>query len=176
MNAGRAPSGLLRQIDPARLGEDTAQRVADHVARLSLLISPRYEAIVREVSPGSYTDISHSVQTLSAYARDGVPLDAPVHEYLVSLVPLYQAPCGDAPVDLDDEADATTELGTVIRAAIARDLLDKGGSLTTAQLATLGSVTPQQVRHLGREGELQIEDGLISASECRRWLGARGLR
>lgn len=167
--SGRAPSGLLRQIDPARLGEEVQAQARDHVHTLALAVG--YEAQLVEYGPG----IRHAVQTLAAYARDGVPLDAPVHEYLVSLIPLYQAPLGDAPVDLDDEADATTELGTVIRAALAREQLDAGRALTAAQLATLGSVTPAQVRHLGREGELWVEDGLISAAECRRWLGARGV-
>ena len=172
----RPASGLLREIDPDTLAADIESAVLNHVGSLGLELSPRYTLRVDEAASTSYTQIGEAVRRLARYACHGTRLDASVHEYLISLIPLYSAVYGDTDVDgIQEDADPTTALGAVIAAAVAREALSIGEAITTARLAVLASITPHQIRHLGREGEIAIADGRIAADECARWLGARGV-
>jgi hypothetical protein len=118
-----------------------------------------------------------TVLDLAAYAISGNGLDAPVQEYLVSLIPLWSSVAGGA-TDIDGlqaEADPETPLGLVVCAAVARELLELGRSISAVQLAALACLSATQVRQLARSGELVLDDGEIAAKEARRWLGARGV-
>lgn len=178
----------LHELTPERVALDVARASCDHVVDLTMrLLSPVCEGpwLPRgqdvDVSLRS-TQIYLTVLDLAAYAIRGTALDAPVQEYLISLVPAHQSALGsDADVDgLADDADPSTPLGLVIAAALAREALDAGRPLTSAQLAVLGGVSASYVRRLVSSGELgRPGDGghggghTIRAREARRWLDER---
>jgi hypothetical protein len=122
------------------------------------------------------------VRALAGYARGEHELDAPVQEYLSSLVPLYLAALGQA--GEPDGEELTTELGVVIHAAGGREALERkpprklpAPTLSTLQLAALGGMAQRAVAALCRAGELEAEQDAngwrASAKEARRWLATR---
>lgn len=165
----------LSQLDPDALAQEIEQRLIDHVVGLGLQLDPGVEVRVRDRREGAFTQIGESVRSLARYARDGGTLDADVHEYLVSLIPLYAAPLGDAPTDVGEDADPSTPLGCAMIAALAREAIGEGRGISAVQIATLASCDAAHVRLLARQGELALADGEVAAREAKRWLSGRGV-
>lgn len=169
----------LAQIDPQAVARDVAQSVLDHIGHVQLQLLG-----VEHISPQpepEHTEIYRVVRTLAHYAVHGGELDASVHEYLISLVPLYSAVIGEErDVDGMLDADPETDLGCVIAGALARERLAlRREPLTTRDLAVLGGLAQDAVGLLIRRGELageRAEGGWrVSPKEARRWLRARGV-
>lgn len=165
---------VLPRIDPAALAIETARTAVDHVLRLQMDLFGLEEASAPDPQ---HTEIRRTVQRLAHYAVTGDALDAPVAEYLISLIPLWSAAEGNgSDVDVGRDADPDTELGLVIVAALAREQLDTGiEPLTTAQLAALSGSSQRLVQQLVASGELAAEDGAVAPAEARRWLAARAV-
>jgi hypothetical protein len=180
----------LADLTPETVALDVARASHDHVVDLTMrLLAPSCEGpwLPRgqdiDASLRS-TQIYLTVLDLAAYAIRGEPLDAPVQEYLISLIPLYSTAVG-ADVDVDglaSDADPQTPLGLVIAAALARSELAAKRPLTTAQLAVLGGVSEAYVRRLVTSGELGRARGggsgpgqghRVSARDAERWLRSR---
>lgn len=173
----------LSTIDPAQLALDVARGAQDHLVHLLFAFASP------DAPPPDLWQLRHTVSTLAAYAVHGAALDAPVQEYLLSLLPLWTYAMGasssvDTPEfdralagDLDDlDDDWRGRLVLVMVAAIGRETLAKARStVSVAQLAALASMSPDSVRLLGRKGEIVIDEGDVSGKEARRWLGARGV-
>jgi len=133
---------------------------------------------VYDGSDWAHTTAGHAVYCLTRYAQRGDPLDADVHEYLVSLIPL------DAPEIDDLSSDVDGPLALVCQAALAREAIDGGHRVGTVWLAALAGVTPLRVRQLAAAGEIAAqlvesdrgrERYEVKAAEARRWLSARGV-
>lgn len=167
---------VLGKIDPEALALKTARTAVDHVVSLQMGLFS-----INNVSAPDpqHTEIYRTVHRLAHHAVTGEPLDAPVQEYLISLIPLYSAALGEGTRDVDGllgDADPETELGLVISAAVAREQLDIGlEPLTVAQLAALSGISQRQVRQLGATGELAVTEGEVQPAEARRWLASRGV-
>lgn len=166
----------LRDLDPTVVARQVAQQVLDHIVSLSMqLVSVHH---IPQLPEPEQTEIYRVVRVLAGYARGDHALDASVHEYLISLIPLWQAPLGEVDVDLlAEEVDPRTDLGLVIRAALARERLAEGKTLRTGDLAALGGMAQPAVALLLRQGEIRGERGedgwAVRANEARRWLQTR---
>lgn len=118
--------------------------------------------------------LGHAVYALARYAQHGAPLDAPVEEYLITLLGAHVEA-----VDEDLDEDPSSDLGVVVRAALAREAVERGLRVGTARLATLAGLTQGRIRQLVTAGELQATkeggDLSIAARDARQWLGARGV-
>lgn len=164
----------LSQLVPEQVAEDTAHRALEHVCNLTMsLLSPTAE--LRGSMKPRETQIFETVRSLAHYAIHGRGLDADVHEYLVSLIPLYTSVAGgDASVDgISDEADPETPLGLVICAALARERIDSNGSLHAVDIAALADLSATQVRLLMRTGEIPARENTVTAKNAKRFLQAR---
>ena len=177
----------LADIDPAALAQATVAEVLDRAWRiLSSLDVGRYLIVeastsgdLRPVkSDGSdwqRSVVGHAVYCLTRYAQRGEALDADVHEYMVSLIPAEHP-------GLDDlEPDATTELGLVCQAALARERIEACFSIGTTWLAALAGLTRGRIQQLVTSGEIASTldasgDTVIPAVDARRWLAYRGVR
>lgn len=176
---GRPPNRVLQSISPEQLAKDVAEALEAHVGSMAFHVG---KTLV-DMGP---SEIRSSVHALAHYAIHGGALDAPVEEYLVSMLPLWMRASDGASVatpefDDIDKADPSTwvgQLALVMRAAVGRELLDHGYPVAPAELAVLGGVTSHHVRLLLRTGELDgIDDGsrwTIPAESARRWLILRG--
>lgn len=173
----------LASIDPAALAAAVTRGAQEHLTRLAFAWgSP-------DAPPLDCWQLTHTVHSLASYAVAGARLDAPVQEYLISLLPLWTYAAGGAGVetpefdrayggDLDSlDRDWRGELVLVMVAAIGRERVAAGEPVTVAQLAALGSMSPDAVRLLGRKGELALSGDPLEcdADEARRWLSARGV-
>jgi hypothetical protein len=78
--------------------------------------------------------------------------------------------------DLAGEGEAESAIQLVMRAALARDLVDRRQPVPIAWLAALGACSVKRARNLGSAGELAVDGGEVRAAEARRWLGVRGVR
>ena len=161
----------LSTIDPAKLARDTVRDAIDRIHGMLFALAPQatYRLELDDREPES-TTVGHAVASLVLYAQGRARLDADVHEYCITLIPV----AGDA---LDDSGtpDPMTPLGLVVAAALARERIEGGSPVSTTQLAILGDVTPGRVRQLVASGELVAPDGQVMPTEARRWLGARGV-
>lgn len=171
----------LSEIDPQTLAVETLRRAYDDAHRVLMELSPMsvvdpitsggaslWAAV--EASPTSSV-AGHAIVALTHYAQSGAPLDADVHEYCVSLIPV----AGEA---LDDvsEPDPRTPLGLVVSAALAREAIDRGLSVPLPRLGHLAGIGGSGMRMLVQRGELaRDEDDRIAAADARRWLDARGV-
>jgi hypothetical protein len=82
----------LRDIDPSALARDIAGRALQHILSQETSLV-RVDAIPS--LPGAeQAEIYRVVRALAGYARGEHELDAPVQDYLVSLVPLYLSVIG----------------------------------------------------------------------------------
>ena len=167
----------LADIDARTLARDTLQEALAQVDRILFGIAPFSSYVVTDTDgkPLRADNVEGSVAgdavlALVRYAQTGAGMDAPVSEYGISLIPV-------APDALDEscEPDPKTPLGLVVTAALARERIGEGGSVTTSQLAHLASVTPGYIRQLVAKGELEAEDNEIGASAAKRFLSARGV-
>lgn len=167
----------LPRIDPAALALETARTAIDHLARLQMGLLG-IDHLSSSPEPPR-TEIYGTVLRLAHYAVTGEQLDAPVAEYLISLIPLYSAALGEGTADVDGlvaDADPETELGLVIAAAQAREQLDQGVvHLSLGQLATLSGLSRRQLQQLASSGEIVADEGSVAPSEARRWLAARAV-
>ena len=130
-------------------------------------------------------DLEYSVRTLAEYAVHGGRLDAPVQEYLISMLPIWSRASDGTAVttpeyDDPDTVDSTRWLGQlvlVMRAAEGREAIEAGQAVGSAELAILGGVSSRHVRHLLRSGEIKGKDDgrrwSIPAKEAKRWLATR---
>lgn len=76
----------------------------------------------------------------------------------------------------DDPGHAVVDaLDVVMVVALARARIETGKSVTARQLAALAGCDPNHVRLVAREDKLKIHDGVIRASEAKRWLVERAL-
>ena len=176
----------LADIDPAALAQATVAEVFDRAGRIlsSLDVgryvvaeSGAYGALSPAKADGSgwqRSVVGHAVYCLTRYAQTGEAMDADVHEYLVSLIPAEDP-------GLDDlEPDATTELGLVCQAALARERIEACFSIGTTWLAALAGLTRGRIQQLVTSGEIASTldasgDTVIPAVDARRWLGSRGV-
>lgn len=157
-------------IDPVTLARETVRAAADRVRALAMAIDVRVKCALTYDMPDELTTLGHAVQCLVRYARDGAALDAPLSEYLISVVS-----CEDEINDAQTK-DPKTPLGQIIAAAQARDDAERGEPVRMVGLACLAGVAPSRVGQLVAGGELrQSERGYVRADDARRWLGARGV-
>ena len=174
----RPSSMTLASIDPAQLARDVADAVIGHIHHVAFSVG----LTCQTMGP---CDIEFSVRVLAHYAVHGGELDAPVQEYLISMLPIWSRASDGTAVttpeyDDPDTVDSTRWLGQlvlVMRAAEGREAIAEGQDVGPAELAILGGVSSRHVRHLLRGGEIAGEDDgrrwSISAEEARRWLATR---
>lgn len=169
----------LNQINPEELGALVQKRVEEHVFNLALKIGLEIRGYSTPIP-----QLALSLTDLANYAKLGAPLDAPVEEYLISVAPVVWLRAADGSFFETKEFDEASpdkllpgewldELVLVMRAAVAREKLDQGESLTPAELAILASASAIAVRALCRDGEIRAtnDDGWrIPAEECRRYI------
>lgn len=186
----------LAAIDPQRLAAEVCAGVLDYAAHLLLSVATSAAGQWRLPEPDGLLDLRYTVVTLAGYAQGRHGLDAPVEEYLISLLPLWQYPAHargsvDTPEydramrgDLDDLADDWRgQLCLVMVAATGREAMSAGRPVSVAQLAALAGVSPDHVRLLARRGELDLSGGAhltgaplaADAATARRWLSGRGV-
>lgn len=176
----------LRDADPHTVALDTARQTLDHVTSLCISLSPIGEVRTPQIDRADLErcELYLSTRRLAQYAVHGGELDAPVQEYLISLIPCYSAAVGSGTAEIDGlvEAQPETALGLVIAAAVAREAMDNGKSVTPAQLAVLAGIDRQRVLQLITSGDMpgakQEPDGrrgwTIAARSARKWLSIRG--
>jgi hypothetical protein len=111
-----------------------------------------------------------AVVRLVQYAQNGAELDAPVQEYAITLMDF----AGEALDDATDPSPATA-LGAVLAAALGREAIGNGQTVTTTQLALLAGVTPQYVRRMVSAGEVAASGSTVAAKAARQWLSGRGV-
>jgi hypothetical protein len=168
----------LYTIDPAELAKEVADAVIGHIHHVAFSVGLTCQ-------PMGPCDLEFSVRVLAHYAIHGGELDAPVQEYLISMLPIWSR-ASDGPsvttpeYDDPDTVDATRWLGQrvlVMRAAEGRERIDAGQDVGPAELAILGGVSSRHVRHLLRSGEIKGKDDgrrwSVAATEARRWLATR---
>jgi len=168
----------LNAIDPAALALETAQRMRDHITSQLFHVTAIGQNIQFDVTDDDLrqSEMYHAVRTLAGYARGDHGLDAPVQEYLISLIPLWMAPIGQSDADgIAKDADPDTELGIVICAGVARELIEQGRAVSSAQLAALASLSQRAVQQLVKAEEIPSDKDGVSAKDARRWLAARGV-
>jgi hypothetical protein len=175
----------LRDVVPSTVALETCTALLDHITSACIPLSPIGEVRTPQISHEDLTrcELYLSTRTLAQYAVHGGELDAPVQEYLISLIPLYSAALGAGTAEVDGlvESEPETALGLVIAAAVAREALAQGQAVTPAQLAILGCVDRVRVLQLIAAGDLpgarRTKDGRawqISAKGARQWLESRG--
>lgn len=184
----------LNTIHPDVIAMDVASRVADHVSGLILsLLRPAYDGMHTPQKRRKHEDLLRetqiywTVRALANYAVGKALLDAPVHEYLISLIPLYQSAVGNGTEDVDGLVDHEPEsaLGVVIAAARAREKLSTHEPLTVGDVAVLASCHRDHVTLLASKGEIpgayrvdgkRGKEWRFSALEVHEWLQARGCK
>jgi len=170
----------LRDLDP----HDVAEQA--HAAAIGLATTLAI-ATGHDLVPGGLSDIRLAAHVVAHYARAGsLPDDAPLQEYLISLLPLYVTASGSGSVsipELDQSIEPATPWGLVIVAAVARERLAAGRPLTHAQPAVLASMSPGRLSQLAaagdaprrRQGGRDARQRLYTAAGCVAWLRARGV-
>jgi len=192
----------LNDIDPDSVASELASLfLAKARILVSVLLSPAYgltPLVANESSEDLLrsTELFHALKRVSLYAVYGVELDAPLDGYIHRLLPLYdllpqsrEALGGPISDETRGEREPETRFGVVIAAARAREKLDGGRVLATAELAVLASLGRRQVQHLIDAGEIKARlstkehrEGprggawVVPAKEAARWLEARGAR
>lgn len=177
------PSSTLRlkDIDPAKFGEDVHNAVLSHIATLALRIDATWRA---DQGPST---LRWTAQMLAGYARIGLPAtDWPDHGCAMDAIldvcsSLYacagEPSFGAGELDaLETETEATTPVGIVLLAAHGRVRISRRERLSRKEVAALGGVDRKHLTFLEKNGELEIDpDKGIRSAEARRWLGARGV-
>lgn len=188
----RSSKNTLYTINPEKLADEVVHQVHAHAQHLAIgigmaLSDPMVEVAGKWVPTPGPNNLWHSVHTLARYAIHGGQLDAPVHEYLISMMPIWSRAADSGGVttpEFDDPDKANPEfwvgqLVYVMRGALGREQLDRGKAIAPAELAVLGGVSPQHVRLLLRNGEIVGEDDgsswTVPAVEAKRWLATRNV-
>lgn len=179
----------LATIDADAVALDAARRCLEAVERLSTQLQPGVTLHMRSPSADDLraSQVYLSTLDLCAWATRG---DGALEE-VQDLVQAVVSALSLRPLDVH-RAETTAELvatldeddpvSLVCVAGWARYRLAEGAALSTDQLAALASVAPSRVRALVESGELQTlseprrkAGTLYAATECRRFLGARGV-
>lgn len=168
----------LADIDPRELARSTVREALDRVHRVLFELAPLADYRIvdgggKPIDPENIagSNVGEAVLALTRYAQTGAPLDAPVQEYCITLIPI-------APDALDDSGspDPSTPLGLVVSAAIAREDLSQGRGISTTRLAALGGVSDSRVRQLVVAGDLNVDKAHdVRPKDAVRWLAARGV-
>ena len=167
----------LRDIDPAAVADEVVRLVTEHATRLLLAIDP---SATWSIPHG--TGLRHEAHLLALYAQRGLVGDWTDHgcaaDALIAVCSALYSQAGrpghvGGPDDVD--VDPTDKIGVVILAAQARIRIDRRQAVPVRELAALAGVDKRHVDHLGRQGEIAIEDGAVKAREARRFLRARGV-
>ena len=181
---GPAPTTpRLDALEPVAVAAEACAAVARHRAWIALRLSP---ALVPADEPDAAalavgSDLGLTVQHLTAYAQTGAlgdwPDDSCALDAVQDVCSCLYSRAGDragfdAP-DLRDDHDPDTDVGTVIRAAMARQMLSTGTPVPVAWLAALSSVGAVRMRQLVAAGEVPAVDGRVRAPDARRWLSGR---
>lgn len=173
----------LRELVAQEVGETVVRAVADHASSLLLSIDPTCTWSI----PDKANQLRWTVQLLVGYAQHGLSAtDWPDHgcasgailDVCTALYSSASNPSFGAGVldDLESEVTVNEPVGIVLLAAYARMMCaQRGGRVPVRALAALAGVDPHHVRLLGRQGELEVDDGGVSTKNARRWLSARGL-
>jgi hypothetical protein len=192
------PTKFLRlsQIDPEDLAKEVEDHVVIYVQKLLLRLTPGYS--VRMGARHGDTDLSLSTRDLAAYAVRGDPLDAPVEEYVQSLVEaLWPRPVDEGTYHTPELSEAlesnldslednlANRVSLVVAAAEARQSLAQGDGIDAAELGALAGCTEDHVRlvlrsepsPLAQEKNGDSRDPLIrvTAQSAIAWLEARGV-
>jgi len=175
---GRPPKANLYTINPEQLASEVVEAVEAHVVGLASMLG----MAVTDVDDG---ELFASVRSLAQYAVHGGRLDAPVSDYMMKLFPLWSRPvdCGGMHEPEFDDPDSVNpvfwigQLVLVMRGAHGREQLERGESISPAELAVLGGMSARNLRALLRSGEIAGNDDgrrwLIPAAEAKRWLEMR---
>lgn len=163
----------LRAIDAITLARNTVRAAVDRLYSDAIHISMHmrltltYEDApldVEKLDPRA-TELGDAVYRLVRYAAHGEPLDANVHEYCVSLIRV-----GDEALDDSEATDPQTDLGRVVKAALAREALDAGKGVGYGLLAALGGTSYDVIKTLVSRGEISGKAGVVRAKAAITWL------
>lgn len=170
----------LSTLTPQSVADEVTGWVRQHITQLAWSLGAPDHA-----PPQTGGDLWLSAAVVTHYAQTGRgPGDAPITGYLQSVVEaLYQAPHPDvySRVGTDYEGgaeDPEHAIDCVIRAALARDAVERGQGVPLRWLAPLAELSVATLRQYATpaRGELRtLRDGAITSAEARRWLGARGV-
>lgn len=172
----------LRDIDPAKLGQQAHEHVVERLHGLLTAIDPM--AIPPPLDGRS--EVRRAVTLLAHYARTGEPPEGRrelVHEYLVSLVPAGLLPDTDPPDEPTTEDPTAAIVHRVVLAVLARERLADGEPVPASHLAALADVSPARVRQLLSTGELRAwrrgiattdRRAYVHPEDARRWIDGRG--
>lgn len=168
---------VLKDIDPKEIGVAASEAVLHHLARFATMMSPGVTINIH--GDPRESGLAMTVSDLCEWAQTGKGCgDTDARDTLQSVCEALYPRAIDRGTyqvaDFDEDANPDTEIGLVVVAAAARLAILDGEPLSPGRLAALASLSPQQVRHLMREGELESKDGEIPAKVAKRWLSARG--
>lgn len=182
----------LAALDQHHVASLAARRVAATMQRLALALSPGLQWRATPDADETLlpaTDLYMSVSDLLAYAQDGRQPDE-AEDLLLSVLGALLA----RPLDADTagrdlatlveelEDDSEDELVLLCVAAVARLTLQRGGRLSSRQVASLAGLAPSRVRALSAAGELpsateptKKAGTWYRAADVRRFLSGRGV-
>lgn len=176
-------SPRLQDLDPETVARDVCRLVSDHLASLTMRVAPSCDP--RLPTEDDYAlGLGSTVQHLTRYAQIGLcgdwtdhgcAADACLDVFSALYTCAGSTEIGGGPIDVAEEVEDNDAIGVVLLAAHARILLDQRQALSPRLLAPLSGVTPHQIRHLIRGGELPADGVMVSAKDARRWLKARGV-
>ncbi|HHH27964.1 MAG TPA: hypothetical protein ENK57_06425 [Polyangiaceae bacterium] len=169
----------LRDIDPTTVADATQDALAGRLWRLAQLCG-----VTDPVAPSTTrSEAWLAVHQLAVYATTGTP-----PEHRLELVGEYCLSVSEIATWLGEQTqllDPATDLDVVLAGALAREELDHGRPVSTAQLAVLASLSREHLSTLQSAGDAPTgrrAEGVrgmprrIDAEEARAWLAARGLR
>lgn len=130
------------------------------------------------VAPGG--SLAHETRELVHYAQTGEIAGQPSARIQTIVEALYSGAHPDVyryadVADMAGKAEPEHAIDVVIRAALARELIETGQRVPVAWLACLASLPVQTLRTYGARGEIQIRDGDVTAKRAAEWLSARGV-
>lgn len=126
--------------------------------------------------------VEKNLRILFEFGRNGVGEPNEVERALEHVLAVFYTRAADGALTLSDSrfrvGDLEKPLNVLTCAAVGRLRLVRGESVSTAELAALGSCTPANVRVYLAEGVLAYEEGgrgSVQAASARRWLHDRGV-
>lgn len=184
----------LADLDPRAVAGEVVSQVRNHIAHLSLCLSPGIEwresggdggdGSLASARPAE-TNLGWTVEQLTRFAQVGELGDwrepATAADAILDVLSALYTSAGDPNIgggDLDvADADPDSAIGLVLVASHARVRLARrgGAGLSARELGALAGLSATQVRLLARQGELTLEDGVCPRAEARRWLSGRGV-
>ena len=122
--------------------------------------------------------IADDLRYLCIYAQEGVGLEAEAWERLRDTVhALYSVTSAEwhDNADLPGSIAATSEIPTVLLAALGRARIARGLPVTYRQLGALSGISSRTVAKLISDKFLTGHDGVVDAENARRWLNDRNV-